>query len=48
MEDIRDVTSAAEEPRPVLLVLWIGVGIGWKGVSLDREDILGGRSDLDN
>lgn len=39
----RDVTSAAEEPRPVLLVAGIGRGRGVNGGRWGRDDIRVGR-----
>jgi hypothetical protein len=40
--DVIDVTRAAEDPRPVLLVCDIGRGSGWKGVREPRDEINGG------
>lgn len=39
----REVTSAAEEPRPVLLVAGIGRGRGVNGRRWGRDDIRLGR-----
>lgn len=42
-EPTREVTSAAEEPRPVLLVAGIGRGRGVNGGRWGRDDIRVGR-----
>lgn len=43
MPATREVTSAAEEPRPVLFVCWIGRGRGQNGVSEASDSRRGGR-----
>ena len=40
---MRDVTSPAEEPRPVLLVWWIGLDRGANGGRESSEAYRGGR-----
>lgn len=36
---MREVVRAAEDPRPVLFIWWIGRGRGLKGGSSFRDDI---------
>jgi len=48
MAAVREVTSAAEDPRPVLFVWWIARGRGLNGGKASKDEMSGGSDMADN